>query len=175
MKISPEEAHLIPFPILTLSDFVRWYLEAHKETVSKYYVKKMCVSGELDYLHTEKSILPDAKVKAGKKAYYIVLNTKAKQPFINKRLTVYKGRKRSLRRTLKEIKEKGVPYYLPKSGADANGVFNELKKEARRLTHRIKKESLKSGTLDKVNEKAERLQNRRKAERFSIDRSNYTA
>ena len=103
MLIHHSQAHLIPFPKLSVSEFIDYYTRTHKESVSRTHIIARCKDNRLDYTTIE---TPQGK------RYYIYLNDKAKGPFIDKRISLYKGRKKSLRYTLKQIKEKGQPFRL---------------------------------------------------------------
>ena len=103
MFIHHTQAHLIPFPKLSVSEFIDHYIRTHKEAISRTHIIARCKDNRLDYTTTE---TPQGK------RYYIYLTDKAKGPFIDKRLSLYKGRKKSLRYTARQIKEKGQPFRL---------------------------------------------------------------
>lgn len=103
MFIHESQAHLIPFHKLSVSQFIDYYTRTHKEAISRTHIIARCKDNRLDYTTTE---TPQGK------RYYIYLNDKAKGPFVDKRLSLYKGRKKSLRYTARQIKEKGQPFRL---------------------------------------------------------------
>ena len=132
MLIHHSQAHLILFPKLSVSEFIDYYTRTHKESVSRTHIIARCKDNRLDYTTIETT--------QGKR-YYIFLNDKAKDPFIDKRISLYKGRKKSLRYTARQIKEKGQPFRMatwsqaPKPGnpASLTQVFRKVNKTGRAL------------------------------------------